>query len=307
MRLHGNAKLTPFQRALLCDRVREERWTVSEAAEAAGCSERTAYRWLARHDAGEPMTDRSSAPLHCPTRTPQRVEDQIERLRRLRFTSTRIAATLELPTSTVCAVLARLGLNRLWKLGPPEPPNRYCRRHAGELVHVDVKKLGRFRRPGHRMLGRGPGRNYTAHAGWEAVHVCVDDATRLAYVEVLPDERAVTTVGFFERAVTWFAARGVRVRQVMSDNGAPYVSALWATWCSTHRIEHLRTRPYRPRTNGKAERFIQTLLREWAYAATYRTSDHRTRALPAWIDYYNHQRPHGALGHKPPANRLQAD
>jgi transposase InsO family protein len=306
MRLHGNAKLTPFQRALLCDRVREEGWTVSEAAEAAGCAERTAYRWLARRDAGEPMTDRSSAPIHRPTRTPRSVETQIERLRRLRFTSTRIAATLELPTSTVCAVLARLGLNRLWKLGPPEPPNRYCRRHAGELVHVDVKKLGRFRRPGHRMLGRGPGRNYTAHAGWEAVHVCVDDATRLAYVEVLPDERAVTTVGFFERAVAWFAARGVRVRQVMSDNGAPYVSALWAIWCSTHRIEHLRTRPYRPRTNGKAERFIQTMLREWAYAATYRTSDHRARALPAWIDYYNHQRPHGALGHKTPASRLQA-
>jgi transposase InsO family protein len=307
MRLHGNAKLTPFQRALLCDRVREEGWTVSDAAEAAGCAERTAYRWLARYDAGEPMTDRSSAPRTCPTRTPRSVEAQIERLRRLRFTSTRIAATLELPTSTVCAVLARLGLNRLWKLGPPEPPNRYCRRHAGELVHVDVKKLGRFRRPGHRMLGRGPGRNYTAHAGWEAVHVCVDDATRLAYVEVLPDERAVTTVGFFERAVAWFAARDVRVRQVMSDNGAPYVSALWVTWCSTHRIEHLRTRPYRPRTNGKAERFIQTMLREWAYAATYRTSNHRARALPAWIDYYNHQRPHGALGHKTPASRLHAD
>jgi transposase InsO family protein len=306
MLLHGNARLTPFQRALLCDRVREEGWTVEEAATAAGCSERTAYRWLARHDAGEPMTDRSSAPLRRPTRTLPSVEAEIARLRHLRWTSTKIAATLELPTSTVCAVLARLGLNRLWKLGPPEPPNRYCRRHAGELVHVDVKKLGRFRRPGHRVLGRGPGRNY-GRAGWEAVHVCIDDATRLAYVEVLPDERAVTTVGFFERAVVWFAQRGVRVRQVMSDNGAPYVSALWTTWCATHRVEHIRTRPYRPRTNGKAERFIQTMLREWAYAATYRTSEHRARALPAWIDYYNHQRPHGALGHKTPASRLQAD
>jgi transposase InsO family protein len=253
------------------------------------------------------MTDRSSAPIRRPTRTPASVEAQIERLRRLRWTSTRIAAVLELPTSTVCAVLTRLGLNRLWKLGPPEPPNRYCRRHAGELVHVDVKKLGRFRRPGHRVLGRGPGRTYTGHAGWEAVHVCVDDATRLAYVEVLDDERAVTTIGFFERAVAWFAQRGVRVRQVMSDNGAPYISALWAVWCAAHRVEHIRTRPYRPRTNGKAERFIQTMLREWAYAATYRTSQHRARALPAWIDYYNHQRPHGALGHKTPASRLQAD
>jgi transposase InsO family protein len=235
------------------------------------------------------------------------VEAEIERLRWLRWTSTKIAATLEMAVSTVCAVLARLGLNRLWKLGPPEPPNRYCRRHAGELVHVDVKKLGRFRRPGHRVLGRGPGRSSTGREGWEAVHVCVDDATRLAYIEVLADERAVTTIGFFERAVAWFAARGVRVQQVMSDNGAPYVSKPWATWCATHRVEHIRTRPYRPRTNGKAERFIQTMLREWAYAATYRSSEHRAQALPAWIDYYNHQRPHGALGHKTPASRLHAD
>jgi transposase InsO family protein len=306
MRLHGNARLTPFQRALLCARVREEGWTVEDAAEAAGCSERTAYRWLARHDAGEPMTDRSSTPKTCPTRTPARVEVEIERLRRLRWTSTKIAATLEMAVSTVCAVLKRLGLNRLWKLGPPEPPNRYCRRHAGELVHVDVKKLGRFRRPGKRVLGVGPGRK-SRGAGWEAVHVCVDDATRLAYVEVLPDERALTTIAFFERAVAWFAERGVRIRQVMSDNGAPYVSKPWAAWCSTHRVEHIRTRPYRPRTNGKAERFIQTMLREWAYAATYRSSTHRTRALSAWIDYYNHQRPHGALGHKTPASRLHAD
>jgi transposase InsO family protein len=306
MLLHGNARLTPFQRRLLCERVRVEAWTVAKAAEAAGCSERTAYRWLARHDAGELMTDRSSAPRRRPTRTAPELEAEIERLRRLRWTSTKIAATLGLATSTVCAVLARLGLNRLWKLGPPEPPNRYCRRHAGELVHVDVKKLGRFHRPGHRVLGRGPGRNQRG-AGWEAVHVCVDDATRLAYVEVLPDERAMTTIGFFERAVAWFAARGVTVRQVLSDNGAPYVSKPWALWCTSRSIEHLRTRPYRPRTNGKAERFIQTMLREWAYAATYRTSDHRARALPAWIDYYNQQRPHGALGHKPPLSRLHGD
>jgi transposase InsO family protein len=306
MRLHGNARLTPFQRGLLCVRVREDGWTVEEAADAAGCSQRTAYRWLARHDAGESMVDRSSAPRRRPTRTPASVEAEIERLRRMRWTSTKIAATLELPTSTVCTVLTRLGLNHLSKLGPPEPPNRYCRRHAGELVHVDVKKLGRFHRPGHRMLGRGPGRSYSG-AGWEAVHVCIDDATRLAYVEVLPDERAITTIGFFERAVAWFAQRGVQIRQVMSDNGSPYVSKPWATWCATRRIEHLRTRPYRPRTNGKAERFIQTMLREWAYAATYRTSEHRARALPAWIDYYNHQRPHGALGHKTPASRLHAN
>jgi transposase InsO family protein len=252
------------------------------------------------------MSDRSSAPHRRPTRTPPKVERQIERLRRLRWTSTKIAATLDLAVSTVCAVLARLGLNRLWKLGPPEPPNRYCRRHAGELVHLDVKKLGRFRRPGHRIRGRGPGRR-SFKAGWEAVHVCVDDATRLAYVEVLADEKALTVIGFVERAVAWFAARGVRVRQIMSDNGSAYCSAPFATWCATHRIEHLRTRPYRPRTNGKAERFIQTMLREWAYSVSYPSSEHRAQALPAWIDYYNHQRPHGALGHKTPASRLHGD
>jgi transposase InsO family protein len=306
VKLHGNAKLTPFQRALMCARVREERWTIEEAADAAVCSTRTCRRWLERWDRGEDMNDRSSAPKTRPTRTPRAIEAEIERLRRLRWTSTRIAATLEMPTSTVCVVLKRLGLNRLWKLGPPEPPNRYCRRHAGELVHVDVKKLGRFSRPGHRALGRGPGRRNRG-AGWEAIHVCVDDATRLAYVEVLSDERALTTIGFFERAVAWFAERGVRVRQVMSDNGSPYGSRVWATWCATNRVEHIRTRPYRPRTNGKAERFIQTMLREWAYAATYRTSNHRARALPAWIDYYNTQRPHGALGHKTPASRLHTD
>jgi len=290
----------------MCERVRLEGWTVAEVAEAFGVSERTVFRWLARWDAGEAMTDRSSVPRRRPARTPARVEAVIERLRRLRMTSTQIAARLGMPTSTVCAVLRRLGLNRLWKLGPPEPANRYCRRHPGELVHLDVKKLGRFRQPGKRRLGQGPGRR-SPRAGWEAVHVCVDDATRLAYVEVLPDERAETTVGFLQRAVAWLADRGVTVRQVMTDNGAPYVSALWATYCTTHHLEHIRTRPYRPRTNGKAERFIQTLLREWAYAATYRTSQHRRQALPAWLRYYNEQRPHGSLGHKTPISRLHAD
>jgi transposase InsO family protein len=303
VQIHGNARLLPRQRALMCERVRHEGWTVVETAEAFGVSTRTVYRWLVRFDAGEAMTDRSSAPGSVPGRTPARVEAQIERLRRLRWTSTRIAGTLGLPTSTVCAVLQRIGLNRLSRLGPPEPPNRYCRRHAGELVHVDVKKLGRFTRPGHRAKGRGPGRT-SRGAGWEAVHVCVDDATRLAYVEVLPNELATTTVGFLERAIAWFAERGVPVRQVMSDNGSPYRSNLWARTCAQHGIEHLRTRPYRPRTNGKAERFIQTLQREWAYAATYRSSNQRAKALTPWLEYYNCQRPHSALGHNTPASRL---
>ena len=305
MKLHGNARLTPFQRDLLCRRVRHDGWRVADAAAAAGCSERTAYRWLARFDDGEALEDRSSAPGSVPGRTPAEIEAVIERLRRLGWTSTRIAAELSLATSTVCAVLKRLGLNRLSKLEPPEPPNRYCRRHPGELVHVDVKKLGRFNKPGHRVTGRGPGR-HNHKVGWEAVHVCVDDTTRLAYVEVLPNETAAVAIGFLDRAVAWFAERGVHVERVMTDNGAPYVSRAWATWCADHDIRHLRTRPYRPRTNGKAERFIQTMLREWAYAATYQSSQQRALALTPWLDYYNHQRPHSALGHKAPTDRLQS-
>lgn len=306
MQIHGNARLLPRQRALMCERVRRQGWSIPEVAEAFGVSTRTVRRWLCRWDAGQSMTDRSSAPGRRPSRTPVELEARVEELRRLRFTSTRIAATLGMPVSTVCAVLKRQGLNRLSKLGPPEPPNRYCRRHAGELVHVDVKKLGRFNKPGKRALGVGPGRS-TYRAGWEAVHVCVDDATRLAYVEVLPDETAVTTIGFLDRAITWFAERGVTIRQVMSDNGSPYISAVWTTYCATRGIDHIRTRPYRPRTNGKAERFIQTMLREWAYAATYQSSQHRQQALPAWLRYYNNQRPHSALGHNTPASRLTTD
>jgi transposase InsO family protein len=306
VKLHGNARLTPHGRALMCQRVRQLGWTPRAAAEAAGCSERTCYRWLVRFDAGEPLIDRSSAPRSVPGRTAPEVEAVIEQLRRSRLTSTRIAATLGLATSTVCAVLRRLGLNRLSRLEPPEPPNRYCRRHPGELVHIDVKKLGRFARPGHRVTGRGPG-HHTRGAGWDAVHVCVDDTSRLAYVEVLPDETATTTVGFLARAVAWFATRGITIQRVMTDNGAPYKSAAWAAWCADHDIGHLRTRPYRPRTNGKAERFIQTMLREWCYAATYQTSNHRADALPAWLDYYNNHRPHSALGHKTPANVIDTD
>ena len=208
-------------------------------------------------------------------------------------------------TSTVCAVLVRLGLNRLSLLEPPEPPNRYCRRHPGELIHVDVKKLGKFRVPGHRISGRGRGR--TQGAGWEFCHVAVDDTSRLAYVEVLDDEKGATCVGFLKRAVSWFALQGVVVERVMTDNGAGYRSNLHAAAVAALGIKHLRTRPYRPRTNGKAERFIQTLQVEWAYAAAY--SDHwqRRRALGAWLVYYNCRRPHSALGHKTPISRIKAD
>jgi len=295
-------------RLLLVRRVLEERWKVADVAVAFGISERTVYRWLARWRAGDRrLVDRSSAPRRVPRRTPVAVETLIEQLRRLRLTSTRIAAELGMAVSTVGAVLTRLGLNRLGRLEPPEPPNRYERRSAGELVHLDVKKLGRFRRPGHRVTGRAAS---GAHAdrghGWDRVHVAVDDYSRAVYVEILDDERGVTCAGFLERAVAWFAERAVRVERVMTDNGSGYLASVFATVCASRGIRHLRTRPYRPRTNGKAERFIQTLLRDWAYAVRYQTSTQRALALEPWIDYYNHRRPHGALGHRPPASRLHA-
>lgn len=303
MELHGNARLCPFQRQLMCTRVRHDGWTVTDAAAAAGCSERTCHKWLDRFDAGEPMTDRSSAPRTSPHRTSAETEAIIEQLRRLRMTGPQIAEKLSMPLSTVTAVLKRIGLNRLSKLEPPEPPNRYCRRHPGELVHIDVKKLGRFDKPGHRVTGRGPGR-HNRGAGWDAVHVCVDDTSRVAYVEVLPDEKAASCIGFLDRAIAWFATHGVTVERVMTDNGPGYKSRAWVTWCSDHDIRHLRTRPYRPRTNGKAERFIQTMLREWAYAAVYQSSHHRHQALGPWLWRYNKQRLHSALGHKTPNSRL---
>jgi transposase len=306
MRLHRNARLTPAGRFLLCQRVREEGWTVAEAAEAGGCSERTAYKWLARfRDEGRAgLEDRSSRP-HRIWATPAAWVKTIEHLRRLRRTSTQIANELHMALSTVCAVLGRLGLNRLRLLEPPEPPNRYCRRHPGELIHIDVKKLGRFDRPGHRVAGRGPGRSQPYKGfGWEAVHVCVDDTTRLAYVEILDNELGETSIGFLERAVAWFAEHGVTVERVLTDNGPPYRSRVWMAWCRDHGIRHLRTRPYRPRTNGKAERFIQTMLREWAYAASYPNSEARGQALKPWVMRYNCQRPHGGLERRTPMDQL---
>ena len=304
MKVHGNARLTPAGRALMCARVREDGWTVEEAADAAGVSSRCCFTWLARWDLGEAMTDRSSRPESSPSKTSPELEAVIERLRRLRWTSTRIAGTLGVPTSTVCAVLKRLGLNRLWKLEPPDPPNRYCRRHAGELLHIDIKKLGRFNVPGHRVTGRGKGHHGNRGIGWEFVYVAVDDTTRLAYVEILDNEQAITAEGFLKRAVAWFASQGVIVRAVMTDNGSPFVSTTWANRCQQLTLRHHRTRPYRPRTNGKAERFIQTLLREWAYACSYSSSRQRRRALLPWLTYYNCHRPHSALGHKAPSSQI---
>ena len=307
MQVHGNAKLVPSMRVLLVQRV-EAGWKVADAATAFGISERTAYRWLARWRAGDrQLRDRSSAPRRVPRRTPRAVVMLIEQLRRLRLTSTRIAAELEMAVSTVGAVLKRLGLHRLSRLEPPEPANRYERRRPGELIHLDIKKLGRFRRPGHRVTGRAaPGAHADRGHGWDCVHVAIDDYSRVAYVEILDDERGETCARFLTRAIAWFHERAVRVERVLTDNGSGYRSRDFAQACAHHHVRALRTRPYRPRTNGKAERFIQTLQREWAYALRYETSNHRTLALGPWIDYYNHRRPHGALSHRAPATRLPA-
>ena len=304
MKVHGNARLLPCQRFVMCERVRLEGWSVADAAEAFAVSERTVFRWLARFDAHESMADRSSAPHNVANRTPDVVAATIEQLRRRRWTSTRIAAELRMAVSTVGAVLKRLGLHRLSRLEPPEPPNRYCRRHPGELIHIDVKKLGRFNVPGHRVLRRGRGTHSNRGIGWEFVHVAIDDTSRLAYLEILNDERGPTCVAFLERAIAFFARHGITVQRVMTDNGTGYGSKVHAAAIERLNVKHLRTQPYRPRTNGKAERFIQTMLRECAYAAAYPNSGQRRIALRHWLTYYNKQRPHGALGHQTPLSRL---
>jgi transposase InsO family protein len=258
-------------------------------------------RYRAEGEAG--LLDRSSAPRRVPGRTDDARVELIAALRRLRMTGAEVAECLGMALSTVSGILTRIGLGKLSRLEPPEPPNRYERRHPGELIHIDVKKLGRIGDgAGHRVHGNRAKRS--RGVGWEYVHVCVDDATRLAYVEVLDDETAITAVGFLRLALGFFAARGITVQRVMTDNGSAYRSALHSLACRALKLRHLRTRPYRPRTNGKAERFIKTLLAGWAYGAIYRTSAERRAALSAWVDWYNTRRPHGSLSHKPPAARL---
>jgi transposase InsO family protein len=307
MKLHGNAPFGPKGRLIMVRRVIEQRWSLTEAAEAAGVSERTCWKWVYRYrsegEAG--LFDRSSAPRSVPARTPEDRVAAIAALRRLRMTGPEIAECLGMALSTVSAVLGRIGLGKLSRLEPFEPPNRYERSRPGELIHIDVKKLGVIAKgSGHRISGnRGPGQRARG-AGWEFVHVCVDDATRLAYVEVLGDEKAKTAIGFLRRALAFYERHGVTVERLMTDNGPAYRSIAHALACKALGIRHIRTRPYRPRTNGKAERFIRTMLGGWAYGAIYRDSAQRTAALSGWLELYNWRRPHGSLSHKPPGTRL---
>jgi len=312
MKLHANHRTCPSSRKLICRRVLDEGWTLSQAAEAAGCSERTASKWLKRYREGDHrLLDRSSRPRRSPSRLPAERVRVIEALRRLRMTAAEIAEILRLPLSTVSLWLKRIGLGKRSRLEPPEPPNRYERRHPGELVHVDIKTLGRIRGAGHRVTGSRASQRRTRRegrlrgvAGWEHVHVMVDDHSRLAYAEVLDGLTSACAVAFLRRAVAWFAERGVHVRAVMSDNGSCYVAHAYADALHELGLRHLRIKPGRPRTNGKAERFIQTLLNEWAYGRIYGSSEERVATLPLFLERYNFRRPHGSLGKQVPASRL---
>jgi transposase InsO family protein len=308
MQLHANAALSLKRRARMVREVVEQDRSISEAAMSAGVSARTCRKWVRRFrsDGELGLLDRSSAPRHVANRTAERRIAVIAALRRLRMTGPEISEVLDMPVATVSGILTRIGLGKLGRLGL-EPAVCYERQRPGELIHIDVKKLGRIARPGHRVLGRqsaGGHHRRRYEQGWEYVHVAVDDATRLAYVEVLDDEKAVTAIAFLRRAVAFYARHAVTVERVLTDNGSAYRSAVHAIACRVLGVHHLRTRPYRPQTNGKAERFIRTLLGGWAYGAIYRTSSERTAALDGWIDYYNHRRKHAALGRKPPIARL---
>jgi transposase InsO family protein len=307
MKLHANARTCPHSRRLAVDRVERDGWTLTAAAEAAGVSVRTISKWVRRYrgEGEQGLLDRCSAPWSVPSRTDERRVAVIAGLRRLRMTGAEIAETLAMPLSTVSGILTRIGLGKLWRLEPLEPANRYEKQRPGELVHVDVKKLARIGgQAGHRV--HGDRRTRRRGIGWEYVHVAIDDATRLVYVEVLEDEKAVTAVGFLRRAIAHFAAFGIQVERLMTDNGSAYISTIHALACKALGIKHIRTRPYRPRTNGKAERFIRTMLGGWAYGAIYRNSGERRQALAGWLDFYNRRRPHRSLSHQAPLERLHA-
>ena len=315
MKLHGNAALSWRGRRRLVERVVVEGWTLKAAAEAAGVSVRCCRKWVGRYrlegEAG--LVDRSSAPRRVANRTPKERVELIVGLRKLRFTAAEIAELLAMALSTVSGILTRLGLGRLGRIGL-EQPVRYERSRPGELVHVDVKRLGRIQGGAGKRVRDGLRKHYNPAridaegrrrltVGWEFVHIAVDDHSRLAYAEVLPDEKTQTAIGFLQRASAFYARYGITIERLLTDNGSAYVSALHAHACRTLGIRHLRTRPYRPQTNGKAERFIRTMLAGWAYAAVYYSSDERTQALDGWLWHYNHRRRHSALGHQPPVSR----
>lgn len=301
MNVHKNARTCPASRELLYKRVSEQGWSVQEASEAAGISARRAREWIRRARCGEPLTDRSSRP-HSGNSIAQATREQVIRLREERRTMQQVAAVADVSLSSVARICRGKGLSRLKNLEPPGPTIRYERDDPGELLHIDTKRLGRFDRVGHRITRK---RSFgSKKQGFEFAYVAVDDASRLSYVEVLADERSEAACAFLANAVSWFAKQNVRVERVMTDNGSAFVSRRFRERCETLGIRHKRTRPYTPRTNGKAERFIQTLLREWAYRFAYESSAERKRWLTPYVHFYNYHRAHSALDYNPPISRL---
>jgi transposase InsO family protein len=304
MNVHKNARLTPSGRVLLVSRI-EQGWPVKRAAEASGVSGRVAYRWLQRYRGGDrQLQDRSSAPRRCPHRLAVERTAAVEQLRRQRLSGPAIARALGMARSTVGLMLRRLGLNRLALLEPRPPAIRYERERPGELIHIDIKTLGRIEGVGHRITGQHALHHRARGIGYEHLHVAIDDASRLAYVELLPSLGREDATSFLKRALAWYARLGARVERVMTDNGSAYRSKLFASALQQAQARHIRTRPYTPRTNGKAERFIQTSLREWAYARPYASSADRTQAIKQWADTYNRNRPHAGIGGISPWQRL---
>ena len=306
MNVHKNAKLTPLGRAEIVHRVLEEGQTPTAVATAVGVCERTVRKWVKRFRAkgSQGLQDRSSRPHTLRQPTPAPVVQQIATLRRRRYTGVQIAAELGVSTATVSRVLRREGLNRLSALEPAEPVRRYERKHPGELVHIDIKKLGRFDRPGHRVTGDRTGHSNRRGVGWEYLHVCIDDHSRVAFSQIMPDEKKQSATAFLKDALAYYKSLGVTVSRVMTDNGACYKAFAFRGACRALGLKHVRTKPYTPKTNGKAERFIQTALREWAYARAYPNSSQRAQQLPAWLHQYNWHRPHGSLNANTSISRL---
>ena len=306
MNVHRRAKTCPESRALLVRRVLLEGWTRQETAEGLGISVRTTSKWLRRYrlEGAAGLQDRSSRPLRIPNSTPERVRRRVLELRGKRLMGREVAELLGLPRSTVGRILRKAGVGRLRSLEPPEPVVRYELPHPGDLLHVDIKKLGRIAPGfiGHRITGDRSRR--ARRIGWEHVYVCIDDHSRLGYVEPLNAEDKQDAAAFLERAFTWFRSNGITPRRLLTDNGRVFRSDLVRAVCDRFNVRQSFTRPYRPRTNGKAERFIQTLLREWAYRRPYRSSAERRRRLPQWLHYYNFHRRHSSLGDRPPASRV---
>ena len=305
MNIHKNARLTPLGRERLVEAVLSGQ-TPKATARAAGVCPRTARKWVERFKAEglAGLMDRSSRPQRLYRPTPLVIVEQVESLRRQRFTGKQIAVELAISAATVSRILRHLGLNRMRDLEPIEPLRRYELAHPGEMIHIDIKKLGRFDKIGHRITGDRTGQSNSRGVGWEFVHVCIDDNSRVAFSQILPDEKAISAVPFLKAAVAYYASLGVTVSRVMTDNGSCYKSFEFRDACQVLGLKHVRTKPYTPKTNGKAERFIQTALREWAYAQAYPTSDRRAEELPIRLHRYNWHRPHGGIKSRTPISRL---